>query len=205
VLRWPGGNFVSGYHWTDGVGPKDARPRKMELAWRSVEPNRFGTDEFMAYCRELGVEPYISINMGTGTLDEAQAWVEYCNGSGMTRFRAALPGRGRWSLRGALQQGFHVPASIAGPHQIHAGRLEGKPGNFDSSAPERTEAQSGRHFVGAQHRFRAEGRIFGDHDVGQIKAGLRQQAQAHGVHRDMTSERLLHRTGDALAIAFQID
>ncbi|MQA83679.1 MAG: alpha-N-arabinofuranosidase [Streptosporangiales bacterium] len=84
VLRWPGGNFVSGYHWVDGIGPRDARPRRPELAWHTEEPNRFGTDEFVAYCRELGTEPYICLNMGTGTLDEALAWVEYCNGTGDT-------------------------------------------------------------------------------------------------------------------------
>ena len=84
VLRWPGGNFVSNYHWQDGIGPKDARPRRPELAWGGEEPNRFGTDEFMAYCAELGPEPdsvapYVCLNMGTGTLAEALAWVEYCN------------------------------------------------------------------------------------------------------------------------------
>src|SRR5437016_4896627 len=84
VLRWPGGNFVSGYHWIDGIGPVERRPRRIELAWHSEESNRFGTDEFIAYCRELETEPYICINMGTGSLDEAQAWVEYCNGSGNT-------------------------------------------------------------------------------------------------------------------------
>jgi alpha-L-arabinofuranosidase len=84
VLRWPGGNFASGYHWADGVGPPEARPRRMELAWHAEESNRFGTDEFMAYCRALGAEPYVCLNMGTGTLDEAQAWVEYCNGTGDT-------------------------------------------------------------------------------------------------------------------------
>ena len=84
VLRWPGGNFVSGYHWLDGVGPVDKRPRRMELAWHSEESNRFGTDEFMRYCQALGTDPYICINMGSGTLDEAQAWVEYCNGTSNT-------------------------------------------------------------------------------------------------------------------------
>jgi alpha-N-arabinofuranosidase len=84
VLRWPGGNFASGYHWTDGIGPPAERPRRMELAWHAEESNRFGTDEFLAYCRTLGTEPYICLNMGTGTLDEAQAWVEYCNGTGDT-------------------------------------------------------------------------------------------------------------------------
>jgi alpha-N-arabinofuranosidase len=79
VLRWPGGNFVSNYHWQDGIGPKDTRPRRPELAWGGEESNRFGTDEFMAYCAELGTEPYVCLNMGTGTLEEALAWVEYCN------------------------------------------------------------------------------------------------------------------------------
>jgi alpha-N-arabinofuranosidase len=84
VLRWPGGNFVSNYHWQDGVGPKDARPVRSDLAWGGVEPNRFGTDEFMAYCAALGAEPYICLNMGTGTLEEALAWIEYCNSSRAT-------------------------------------------------------------------------------------------------------------------------
>jgi alpha-N-arabinofuranosidase len=84
LLRWPGGNFVSGYHWVDGVGPKDQRPRQMELAWLGEESNRFGTDEFMEYCRTIGTEPYLCVNMGSGTMDEARAWVEYCNGTGNT-------------------------------------------------------------------------------------------------------------------------
>jgi alpha-L-arabinofuranosidase len=84
ILRWPGGNFVSGYHWTDGIGPREKRPRKLDLAWSTEESNRFGTDEFIEYCRMLETEPYICVNMGTGTIDEAQAWVEYCNGTGGT-------------------------------------------------------------------------------------------------------------------------
>ena len=84
ILRWPGGNFVSGYHWLDGVGPAADRPRRSELAWYAEESNRFGTNEFLDYCRILGTEPYICVNMGSGTMDEAQAWVEYCNGAGNT-------------------------------------------------------------------------------------------------------------------------
>jgi len=79
VLRWPGGNFASNYHWADGVGPRTSRPSRAELAWGGVEPNHFGTDEFLAYCAELGAAPYICLNMGTGTLSEALYWVEYCN------------------------------------------------------------------------------------------------------------------------------
>lgn len=84
ILRWPGGNFVSGYHWLDGVGPVEQRPRRMELAWHAEESNRFGTHEFLRYCQLLGIEPYLCVNMGSGTMDEAQAWVEYCNGTGNT-------------------------------------------------------------------------------------------------------------------------
>jgi alpha-L-arabinofuranosidase len=79
VLRWPGGNFVSNYLWTDGIGPRQSRPRRVEIAWGAEEPNHFGTDEFLRYCAKLSVAPYICLNMGTGTLSEALAWVEYCN------------------------------------------------------------------------------------------------------------------------------
>jgi len=72
VLRWPGGNFVSNYLWTDGIGPRDGRPQRLELAWGAVEPNRFGTDEFLQYCAELGAAPYICLNMGTG--DSRRPW-----------------------------------------------------------------------------------------------------------------------------------
>jgi alpha-N-arabinofuranosidase len=84
VLRWPGGNFASNYHWQDGIGPKEARPVRQELAWGGTEPNRFGTDEFVQYCAELGAEPYICLNMGSGSLEEALAWIEYCNSARRT-------------------------------------------------------------------------------------------------------------------------
>ncbi len=80
ILRWPGGNFVSGYHWEDGIGPRDERPRKFDLAWFAEESNRFGTDEFLGLCRRLNAQPYICANSGSGAIDEAAAWVEYCNG-----------------------------------------------------------------------------------------------------------------------------
>ncbi len=79
VLRWPGGNFSSGYNWKDGIGPKDQRPRRWDTAWQEEESNRFGTDEFIEYCRKLSAEPYICVNMGTGTMQDAADWVEYCN------------------------------------------------------------------------------------------------------------------------------
>jgi len=79
ILRWPGGNFSSGYNWTDGIGPRDQRPVRADLAWHALEPNRFGTDEFLRYCETIGTEPYICVNLGLGTIDDARHWVEYCN------------------------------------------------------------------------------------------------------------------------------
>jgi alpha-N-arabinofuranosidase len=79
LVRYPGGNFVSNYHWMDGVGPKQERVPRMELAWARLESNAFGTNEFIQFCRKVGTEPYFSVNMGTGTIEEAQRWVEYCN------------------------------------------------------------------------------------------------------------------------------
>jgi len=84
ILRYPGGNFSSGYNWTDGIGPKDQRPARLELAWSDVESNRFGTDEFLRYCERIGAEPYICINGGLGTVDDARHWVEYTNASQRT-------------------------------------------------------------------------------------------------------------------------
>jgi len=78
-VRYPGGNFVSNYHWLDGVGPRNERIPRMELALARLEPNTFGTNEFIQFCRKVGTEPYLSVNMGTGTIEEAQRWVEYCN------------------------------------------------------------------------------------------------------------------------------
>lgn len=77
IVRYPGGNFVSNYHWLDGVGPQ--RIPRMELAWARLETNKFGTNEFVQFCKEIGTEPYFAVNMGTGTIEEAQRWVEYCN------------------------------------------------------------------------------------------------------------------------------
>jgi alpha-N-arabinofuranosidase len=85
-LRWPGGNFSSGYHWQDGIGPKENRPARYNVAWFQPETNHFGTDEFISYCRKLGAEPYICVNVGDGTVDEAMYWVEYCNRPGGTYF-----------------------------------------------------------------------------------------------------------------------
>ena len=77
VVRWPGGCFASGYHWKDGVG-KTRKPVP-DPVWGVTDPNTFGTDEFVAWCRLVGCEPYICTNAGNGTPEEMKQWVEYCN------------------------------------------------------------------------------------------------------------------------------
>ncbi len=86
ALRYPGGNFASGYHWIDGTGPCDKRPTIRELAWQSREPNHFGTDEYIQLARQMNWTPMITVNLGTGTPEEARNWVEYCNAPAGTRY-----------------------------------------------------------------------------------------------------------------------
>jgi alpha-L-arabinofuranosidase len=80
VYRWPGGNFVSGYDWNDGIGDPDRRPPRKNPAWKGIESNDVGLDEFLVLCRELGTEPYIAVNTGLGGVEAAAAEVEYVNG-----------------------------------------------------------------------------------------------------------------------------
>ena len=101
IVRYPGGNFVSGYHWLDGVGPKKDRPRVLDRAWNTLETNQFGTNDFITWCREVGTEPLLGLNFGTGTAEMAAALVEYCNVDGGTR----------WSdLR--QQHGYKAPHNV---------------------------------------------------------------------------------------------
>ena len=84
IVRYPGGNFMSGYDWEDGVGPKDQRPRRLDLAWFSTETNQVGTHEFMHWCESVGIEPMLGVNLGTRGPDEARHYLEYCNHPGGT-------------------------------------------------------------------------------------------------------------------------
>jgi alpha-N-arabinofuranosidase len=134
VLRWPGGNFSSNYHWRDGIGPRDKRPPRLEMAWGTVESNRFGTHEFLNYCEMLGTEPYICANLGTGTWEEAQQWVEYVNSpqdTAMTRLRKENGRREPWKVTywglgnemdGPWQMG-HKSAEDYGKFALEAAKL----------------------------------------------------------------------------------
>ena len=121
LVRYPGGNFVSGYHWQDGVGDRAERKPRLEMAWNSLEPNHFGTHEFMRLCAKLDWEPMMAVNLGTGTPEEARDWVEYCNLPTGTHFANQRASHGReepyevrlWCLGNEMDgpwQTGHVPA-----------------------------------------------------------------------------------------------
>lgn len=134
LLRWPGGNFSSNYHWTDGIGPRDQRPARLEMAWGTVEDNRFGTHEFLNYSEMLGIEPYVCANLGTGSWDEAQSWVEYCNlasNTAMTKLRRKNGRENPWKVKywglgnemdGPWQMG-HRSAEDYGKFALEAAKL----------------------------------------------------------------------------------
>jgi alpha-N-arabinofuranosidase len=100
LVRWPGGNFASAYHWQDGIGPRELRPARFELAWGGVETNHFGTDEFLTWCEIVGTEPYLVVNCRD--LEEAVRWVEYTNYGGDTAMARQRRENGReqpWGVR----------------------------------------------------------------------------------------------------------
>ena len=79
TVRYPGGNFVSNYFWENGVGPKEKRPKKLDLAWKAIETNQFGTDEFIHWCKKADVSPIFTVNLGTRGIQDAINYIEYCN------------------------------------------------------------------------------------------------------------------------------
>ncbi|MCY4527087.1 MAG: hypothetical protein OXB89_10835 [Anaerolineaceae bacterium] len=85
-IRYPGGNFLSGYDWEDGIGPRDQRPARRDLAWQTVESNHFGSDEFIDFCRAINSEPMLAANMGTASIQDAANLVEYCNAPAGTKY-----------------------------------------------------------------------------------------------------------------------
>lgn len=102
VVRYPGGNFVSGYNWEDGVGPVESRPKRLELAWGVTEPNLFGTNEFMRWCQKAKTSPMMAVNLGTRGPDAARALVEYCNhksGSKYADMRIAHGYKDPWNVK----------------------------------------------------------------------------------------------------------
>jgi alpha-N-arabinofuranosidase len=118
IVRYPGGNFVSGYDWEDGVGPRDQRPRRLDLAWKTLEPNLVGTDDFIDWCRAANSAPMLAVNLGTRGIDAARNLLEYCN----------FPGGTLWSDK-RIANGYDDPHDVKvwclgnemdGPWQIGA-------------------------------------------------------------------------------------
>lgn len=102
AMRYPGGNFVSGYHWMDAVGPKEKRPPMRDLAWQSLEPNTFGPNEFLELCPQMGWTPMLAINLGTATPEEGRQWLEYCNlpvGTKFPNLRAEHGYKDPWNVK----------------------------------------------------------------------------------------------------------
>jgi alpha-N-arabinofuranosidase len=133
IVRYPGGNFVSGYHWEDGVGPLAERPRRLDPAWFTVETNRIGTNEFADWARQAGAEVMMAVNLGTRGIDAARSLVEYCNhpgGSAWSDLRIRHGAREPYRIKtwclgnemdGPWQLG-HVPADDYGKLAAAAGR-----------------------------------------------------------------------------------
>ena len=115
AMRYPGGNFASGYHWMDGVGPREKRPTVRELAWQSIETNQFGTDEYIRLCRKMDWTPMLTVNLGTGTPEEASNWVEYCNCPAGTKYAdlRSANGAARTVWRQALVPGQRDGRALA--------------------------------------------------------------------------------------------
>lgn len=119
-IRYPGGNFLSGYCWEDGVGPRDTRPARRDLAWQSVESNQFGTDEFINFCRQINSEPMLAVNMGTGSIQDAANLVEYCNAAPGTKYADMRVANGHRQPHGVKY--WCLGNEMDGPWQI--GHLE---------------------------------------------------------------------------------
>lgn len=116
MLRWPGGNFASDYFWMEGIGPADRRPTRLNGAWKEYEFNDLGTHEFLDFCECLGVVPFICVNTGSGSVEDAAAWVQYCNGPADSEWGRVRAGNGRekpwnvryWSLGNEMWGDFQV-------------------------------------------------------------------------------------------------
>ena len=127
LVRYPGGNFVSGYDWEDGVGPREIRPRRLDLAWSSIETNQVGVGEFCRWAEKAGVEPMMAVNLGTRGIAEARDLIEYCNFPGGTKYSDLRRAHGRSEPFGirywCLGNEMDGPWQIGGKTAEEYGRL----------------------------------------------------------------------------------
>lgn len=203
VYRWPGGNFVSGYDWKDGIGDRDRRPPRKNPAWTGVEHNDFGMDEFIHFCRLLGTEPYIAVNSGLGGVQNAVDELQYANGAAATPMGARRAKNGHpepygvkfWSVGNEMYGGWqlgHMPfADYARKHNEFAQALRA----VDSSIKLVAVGDAGPWSEGmmrecaenmdliSEHFYRQETPDLASH-VAQIAESVRGKAEAHRRYRE---------------------
>ncbi|MHC4624723.1 MAG: alpha-L-arabinofuranosidase C-terminal domain-containing protein [Planctomycetota bacterium] len=203
VYRWPGGNFVSGYDWRDGVGERDKRPPRKNPAWTGVEHNDFGLDEFIVFCREVGAEPLIVVNSGFGDDHSASQEVEYVNGSAdtpMGKWRALNghpePYSVKWwgignEMYGKWQLGHMTLEHYAQKHNLFAKAMR----KVDPSIKLVAVGDTGKWSRGmlascadymdliSEHFYRGEKESVIDH-VGQTVDAIRSRVEAHHSYRE---------------------
>ena len=169
VYRWPGGNFVSGYNWRDGIGDRDRRPPRKNPAWQGVEHNDVGIHEFMALCRLIGTEPYIAVNSGLGDVSSAADEVEYVNG-------AASSPMGKLRAQNGHEQPFNVPVLVGWKRDVRglAARAHATGGVREEALAVRRR-DAGARPANPGHRRRRDGRMGRGH-AGQLREG-------HGLHQ----------------------
>lgn len=202
VYRWPGGNFVSGYDWKDGIGPRDRRPPRKNPAWKGIEHNDFGLDEFMIFCRVLGTEPYIAVNSGMGGVDSAVQELQYANGSPdtpMGKLRAKNghpePYKVKWwgignEMYGGWQLGHMPLEDYIKKHNVFADALRAEDPSITLVAVGATGKWSEgmmRHCADhmeliSEHFYRQGHTGLASH-VRQIPDAVRQKAEAHRDYR----------------------
>ena len=207
VYRWPGGNFVSGYDWRDGIGDRDRRPPRKNPAWKGVEHNDVGIHEFVALCRLIGAEPYIAVNSGLGDAASAAAQVEYVNGTAATPMGAqrALDGHQapfnvRWwsignEMYGKWQIGHMPLADYVKKHAVFAEAMRAKDPGIELVAVGDVGAWDEAMLAGnaanmsliSEHFYVQEAPGLADH-VAQVPRQIRRIADAHRRYRETIPE-----------------
>jgi alpha-N-arabinofuranosidase len=202
VYRWPGGNFVSGYDWRDGIGDPDRRPPRKNPAWQGIEHNDFGIDEFMTFCRLLGTDPYIAVNSGLGDSRMALEELEYANGGAGTPMGKRRAGNGHpepygvkfWSIGNEMYGGWqlgHMPIDrYVVKHNEFAGAMrKANPsiriiavGDAGPWSEGMMRSCAGHMDLISEHFYCQERSGLGGH-VAQIPAAIRAKAEAHRRYR----------------------
>jgi len=203
VYRWPGGNFVSGYNWRDGIGDRDRRPPRKNPAWKGVEHNDVGINEFMALCRLIGAEPYIAVNSGLGDAASAAEQVEYMNGAASTPMGAQralngqlAPFKVRWwsignEMYGDWQLGHMPLGDYVKKHAVFADAMRGKDPDIELVAVGDVGAwdeamlagNAGNMSLISEHFYAQEAPGLMGH-VAQVPRQIRRIADAHRRYRE---------------------